>query len=141
VGGVSFQKTGRFCEAKREGRESATKNSNGKLDETEICGGCLRDTILDWEDELPQDDWIRAQEECAESDLVLALGTSLRIEPAGSLPTLAEKFVIINKQATPYDHHANVALTIRADVDYVFQKIMDSLDCVEKDWDKDLEKK
>ena len=131
IGGVRFQKTGRFCDGPRQSKSKKGKST----DKSEICGGCLRDTVLDWEDALPEDDWIRSQEECAKSDLVLALGTSLRIEPAGSLPTLAEKFVIINKQVTPYDHHTKVALTIRADIEYVFDKIMSNLSCVEENWD------
>ena len=112
VGGVSFQKTGRKCPDKS-------------------CSGDLRDTILDWEDELPNDDWARAQNECARSDLVMALGTSLRIEPAGSLPTLGEKFIIVNKQATPYDKEAS--LVIRAPVDDVMASLMISLGF--DDWD------
>ena len=91
----------------------------------------LRDTILDWEDALPEDDWERAQDECEKSDLVLALGTSLRIEPAGSLPTLGKKFVIINKQDTPYDSSAE--LVIRANVEDVMQKVMNGLGF--EDWD------
>ena len=51
----------------------------------ESCPGKLKDTLLDWEDMLPQTEWDRAQEECSRADLVLCLGTSLRIEPAGSL--------------------------------------------------------
>lgn len=51
------------------------------------CPGKLKDTLLDWEDDLPQIDWARAQEECYKADLVLCLGTSLRIEPAGGLCT------------------------------------------------------
>ena len=112
IGGVSFKTTGRKCQD---------------------CKGALRDTILDWEDELPEEDWIRAQEECSKSDLVLALGTSLRIEPAGSLPTLGKKFVIVNKQVTPYDGKA--ALILRAPVDQVFERVMAGLDCVAQDWD------
>lgn len=112
VGGVSFQKTGRKCE--REG-----------------CDGDLRDTILDWEDELPEYDFGRAMEECDMSDLCICLGTSLRIEPAGSLPTRAEKFVIVNMQPTPYDGEA--ALVIKARVDYVMQDLMERLGY--KRWD------
>lgn len=48
---------------------------------------------------------------------------------AGSLPTLASKFVIINKQVTPYDERAT--LIIRADVDEIFTKIMELMD---KEW-------
>ncbi len=62
VGGVSMQKTGRKCE--RDG-----------------CNGDLHDTILDWNDELPEIDWALSQEHCEHSDLVLTIGTSLRIEP------------------------------------------------------------
>jgi len=106
VGGVSFQPTGRKCTA-------------------DGCAGDLLDTILDWEDELPDMDWGLAQEHCARSDLVLAIGTSLRIEPAGSLPTFAKKFVIINKQVTPYDDKA--ALIIRAPVDDIFSRVMNEV--------------
>jgi mono-ADP-ribosyltransferase sirtuin 6 len=112
IGGVSFKETGRKCDEKD-------------------CTGLLRDTILDWEDALPEDDWERAQDECEKSDLVLALGTSLRIEPAGSLPTLGKKFVIINKQDTPYDSSAE--LVIRANVEDVMQKVMNGLGF--EDWD------
>lgn len=62
VGGVSFQRTGRKCTERN-------------------CNGDLRDTILDWEDELPEEDWELSQYHCFKSDLVLAVGTSLRIEP------------------------------------------------------------
>jgi len=116
VGGVSFQPTGRKCEDLK-------------------CQGVLRDTILDWEDELPEDDWARAQEECMKSDLVLTLGTSLRIEPAGSLPTLGKKFVIVNKQETPYDGKAEIV--IRANVDQVMEEVMEGLGF--EDWDVKVE--
>ena len=103
IGGVSFQITGRKCE----------------------CGGDLRDTVLDWEDALPEEDWEMAQDQCERSDLVVVLGSSLRIEPVGSLPTLAKQFVIVNKQVTPYDDRAT--LIIRANVDQVFETLMENL--------------
>lgn len=104
VGGMSFRKTGRKCDN---------------------CGGDLRDTLLDWEDALPEDDFARATEECEKADLAICLGTSLRIEPAGSLPTYAKKFVIINMQETPYDSQAD--LVIRGRVDDVMQGVMEHL--------------
>ena len=42
---------------------------------------------LNWEDDLPELDWDRAEAECQQADLILCLGTSLRIEPAASLCT------------------------------------------------------
>lgn len=104
VGGMSFQPTGRSCD---------------------ICQGDLHDTLLDWEDALPEDDFERAGEECKLADLVLCLGTSLRIEPAGSLPMYAKKFVIVNLQTTPYDDDAE--MIIKAPVDEVMEAVMHGL--------------
>ena len=114
LGGVSFQKTGRQCTQKD-------------------CGGDLRDTILDWDDALPEDDWDRSQDECEAADLVLALGTSLRIEPAGSLPLRAKKFVIVNLQVTPLDDDAT--LIIKERVDKVMEHLLKELN-IELDEDE-----
>lgn len=108
VGGVSFKKTGRKC-----------SDNPG-------CNGDLRDTILDWDDALPEDDWERAQTECSKADLVLSLGTSLRIEPAGLLPLRAKRFVIVNLQKTPVDKDAT--LTIGAGIDGVMAHVMNALE-------------
>eukprot|EP00560_Eucampia_antarctica_P005713 CAMPEP_0197835368 /NCGR_PEP_ID=MMETSP1437-20131217/25523_1 /TAXON_ID=49252 ORGANISM="Eucampia antarctica, Strain CCMP1452" /NCGR_SAMPLE_ID=MMETSP1437 /ASSEMBLY_ACC=CAM_ASM_001096 /LENGTH=336 /DNA_ID=CAMNT_0043440731 /DNA_START=93 /DNA_END=1103 /DNA_ORIENTATION=- len=110
VGGMSFQKTGRQCSD---------------------CKSDLRDTLLDWEDALPERDWERAQIECEISDLVICLGTSLRIEPVASLPSRAKQFVIVNLQKTPHDEDAS--LIIRDYVDIVMYKLMDALGLVDGD--------
>jgi mono-ADP-ribosyltransferase sirtuin 6 len=104
VGGMSFQATGNVCTD---------------------CGGLLHDTLLDWEDALPGDDFQRAEEECDQADLVLCLGTSLRIEPVGSLPLRAKRFVIVNLQITPKDDQA--AMILRANVDDVMDHLMQQL--------------
>lgn len=104
VGGMSFQPTGKFCD---------------------LCDGKLHDTLLDWEDALPEQDLKRAEYECDRSDLMICLGTSLRIEPVGSLPLRAKRFVIVNLQETPKDAHA--AMIIKASVDDVMDSLMDAL--------------
>ena len=61
--------------------------------------------------------------------LVVALGASLRIEPAGSLPFLCSNndnnksshIVIINLQETPKDNQSN--LLIRTRVDQVMERV------------------
>lgn len=111
VGGMSFQPTGRTCD---------------------VCSGKLCDSLLDWEDDLPEFDFERAQQHCQHADLVLTLGTSLRIEPAASLTTLAKKFAIVNLQETPYDGQAD--LILRAPVDDVMQALIDGLG-FEDHWD------
>jgi NAD+-dependent protein deacetylase sirtuin 6 len=99
IGGLSFKKTGRFC------------NGDQVVDGSSVgCGGALRDTILDWEDELPETDFEKAEIMCDKADLVLALGTSLRILPAGQLPLKAKKYAIVNLQQTPYDQNADVVI-------------------------------
>jgi NAD-dependent SIR2 family protein deacetylase len=122
LGGVSFQKTGRKCTGGTD--TDADADDNGTAGK-QGCGGDLRDTILDWDDALPEDDWDRAQEECEAADLVLALGTSLRIEPAGSLPLRAKKFVIVNLQVTPLDDEAT--LIIKERVDRVMEHLLREL--------------
>jgi mono-ADP-ribosyltransferase sirtuin 6 len=71
---------------------------------------------------LPEDELALSEAHCEQSDLVLALGTSLRIEPAGSLPCLAKSFVLVNLQQTPKDNQAS--LIVRAPVDMVMRAVM-----------------
>ena len=104
VGGMSFRKTGRKCE---------------------VCSGDLRDTLLDWNDPLPEADLARSEKECERADLVIGLGTSLRIFPANQLPVKAKKFVVVNLQQTLMDDEAS--LIIREKVDTVLKDIMDKL--------------
>lgn len=111
VGGLSFKKTGRVC----NGEQALDHAGPG-------CGGALRDTILDWDDELPAEDFQKAESNCEEADLIIALGTSLRILPAGKLPLKADKFVIVNLQQTPYD--GNAELVIHHYVDTVMESIL-----------------
>ena len=74
------------------------------------------------QDPLPEEELQASEAHCQRSDLVLALGTSLRIEPAGSLPMQARKFCIVNFQTTPKDTSAE--LIVRAPVDDVMAAIM-----------------
>lgn len=104
VGGVSFKPTGRQCDD---------------------CGDDLVDTVLDWEDELPDREWDKTQEAFERADLALCLGTSLRITPAADLPLQAKEFVIVNLQETPHDRKAR--LVIRARVDDVMTNLLAGL--------------
>ena len=112
VGTISFKPTGRNCSH---------------------CGGCLRDTLLDWHDALPDEEWNKAKFACENADLVVCIGTSLRVNPANSLPTLGInnvnnekcKLVIINLQKTPKDEKAH--LLIRAKCDDVMRQVVKML--------------
>ncbi|KAJ1447262.1 DHS-like NAD/FAD-binding domain-containing protein [Pelagophyceae sp. CCMP2097] len=103
LGGVALKPTGRFCR----------------------CGARMLDTVLDWDDALPESEWGPATAAFEGADLCLALGTSLRIVPAADLPLLAKKFVVVNLQKTPLD--ADAALVIRAKVDDVMAHLLRAL--------------
>eukprot|EP01119_Soliformovum_irregulare_P024351 TRINITY_DN8709_c0_g1_i2.p1 TRINITY_DN8709_c0_g1~~TRINITY_DN8709_c0_g1_i2.p1 ORF type:complete len:433 (-),score=88.16 TRINITY_DN8709_c0_g1_i2:20-1318(-) len=109
VQSIGFKPTGRFCD----------------------CGEELKDTLLDWDDALPDEDYERSQEEASRADLVLCLGTSLRVQPASEIPKLCMKknrggkIVICNLQATPLDSKAAIKINERCDV--VMRKMLDNL--------------
>jgi mono-ADP-ribosyltransferase sirtuin 6 len=86
---IGLQPTGRYC------------TSGG--DPPGSCNGALIDTLLDWEDALPEVDWERSQVECAKAELILCLGTSLRIEPAGGLCTLGTGLGYVDAGAAEWD--------------------------------------
>lgn len=101
VGGMGLQLTGNTCE-------------------DPVCGGPLRDFAVDWDTELPEDIFRRGRAEIRRADLVLCLGTSLRIRPAGNMPLAvkrinknrgyAGKLVIVNLQKTHLDKHASLRI-------------------------------
>ncbi|NXK92396.1 SIR6 deacetylase, partial [Formicarius rufipectus] len=98
--------------------------------------GKLRDTILDWEDSLPDRDLTLADEACRKADLSITLGTSLQIKPSGNLPLITKKrggkLVIVNLQATKHDRQAD--LRIHAYVDEVMTRLMKLLGLEVPEW-------
>ena len=65
---MGFKQTGRMCE------------------HAKCRGAILRDSVLDWESELPPDELAAAERHADAADLALCLGTSLQISPACNLP-------------------------------------------------------
>lgn len=102
VGGMGLKPTGRLCSI-------------------ESCGGPLLDMAYDWDTNLPEEVFDRAEQEMQRADLVLVLGTSLRVIPAGNLPKLVQKarkernstvgkMAIVNLQCTHLDKLADVRI-------------------------------
>ncbi|RUS82878.1 hypothetical protein EGW08_009343 [Elysia chlorotica] len=93
------------------------------------CRGKLIDTILDWEDALPEHDLDTANQQARKSDLSICLGTSLQIVPSGNIPLLTKKnrgqVVIVNLQPTKHDKKAD--LRISAYVDIVLKALCENL--------------
>ncbi|XP_078696572.1 NAD-dependent protein deacylase sirtuin-6-like [Branchiostoma floridae x Branchiostoma belcheri] len=93
------------------------------------CRGKLHDTILDWEDSLPERDLALADEHSRRADVAMVMGSSLQIVPSGNLPMLTKKrggkLVIINLQPSKHDKHAD--LRIHGYVDEVMSMVMNQL--------------
>ncbi|CAH1980695.1 unnamed protein product [Acanthoscelides obtectus] len=89
------------------------------------CRGKLYDTILDWEDSLPEMDLEMSDYQSSIADLNICLGTTLQIVPSGNLPLKCKKYggkvVIVNLQPTKHDKKAD--LIINTFVDDVLVKV------------------
>jgi NAD-dependent deacetylase len=76
------------------------------------CGGMLRPAVVFFGEQLPQDALDEAIEEARSCDLMLAIGSSLVVHPAASLPVYAKesgaRLAIINKGETPLDEIADL---------------------------------
>ncbi len=73
-------------------------HKTGKKCDNPKCGGELYDTIVNFEENLPQRDMDLGFAHCAEADLCLALGSSLVVTPAADMPAQAAthgKLVIV----------------------------------------------
>ncbi|KAH9259652.1 hypothetical protein BASA81_002074 [Batrachochytrium salamandrivorans] len=104
VGGVGCKPTGNVCPQCPKGK--------------------LHDTVLDWDTPIDQEYLDLAEEWMRGADLVICLGTSLRIVPAANLPLLmdqAGKLAIVNLQPTPHDAKAD--LLLRCEVDLAMDRL------------------
>jgi NAD-dependent deacetylase len=78
------------------------------------CGGLLKSATISFGQSLPADVLTEAFDLSTSTDLVLALGSSLVVEPAASIPLQAKnnqaRLVIINNAETPLDRLADVVI-------------------------------
>lgn len=73
------------------------------------CDGVIRPSVVLFEDIMSQD-FFDARTELINSDLLIAIGSSLRVQPAASLPSQAKHVAVINKQPTPWDRKSVVVI-------------------------------
>lgn len=79
------------------------------------CGGQrMKHATISFGQSLPERVLEEAMERCAAADLLLAIGSSLVVQPAASLPLLAKqgggRVVIINRDPTPLDDAADLVV-------------------------------
>jgi NAD-dependent deacetylase len=86
------------------------------------CGGLVKAAVVSFGERLPEHVLERAWELAASSDLFLAVGSSLQVQPVAQLPLVAKRsgtrFAIVNRDATALDDAAD--LLVRASIGSVF---------------------
>ena len=95
---------------------------NDRVPDCPDCNGRLKHATVSFGQHLPTEVLRKAAQWATESDLFLALGSSLVVHPAASLPQMARdrgaKLVILNRDPTPLDSVAN--LIVNAPLGEVF---------------------
>jgi NAD-dependent deacetylase len=80
----------------------------------EFCGGPLRPEVVLFGEPLSELAMERARELCGQADLILCIGTSLEVQPVGSLPLITRQaggeIAILTQGRTPLDRLAEVRL-------------------------------
>jgi NAD-dependent deacetylase len=78
------------------------------------CGGLVKAAIISFGERVPEDEMRRATNFAEDADLFLAIGSSLQVQPAATLPIVAKRagatLAIINRESTPLDGHADFAI-------------------------------
>lgn len=78
----------------------------------ELCQGLLKPNTISFGQNLNREILDKSVQLASECDLMIAVGSTLLVEPAASLPRLAKKngaaVVIITKSETPLDHLADL---------------------------------
>ena len=78
------------------------------------CGGLLKPATVSFGQAMPLDVMARAQAAAEACDLLLAVGSSLVVEPAASIPRVAKaagaRLAIVNREPTPLDGIADVVV-------------------------------
>ena len=94
------------------------------------CGGFLKPATISFGQSLDPQVLRQAADGAMETDLVVALGSTLSVYPAASFPLLAAQrgvpYVIINRGATEHDGEASVSLRIEGEVSEIFPAAVDA---------------
>ena len=88
------------------------------------CGGYLKPATISFGQNLAPDDLERAAVAVRETDLVVALGSTLSVYPAAGFPLAAAQrgvpYAVVNRGATDHDGHVAVTLRLEGDVVELF---------------------
>ena len=115
------------CGKRTDGDRIFERAADGELPPTCDGGGVYKPDVVLFGEQLPGEVIQRAQSLAKESDVFLAIGSSLVVEPAASLPRLAASsgatVAVVNLESTPCDSIADVVC--QADVTDVLPRLRD----------------
>lgn len=84
------------------------------------CGGLLKSATISFGQSLRPIDLERAAAAAGQADLVVAVGSTLSVYPAASIPLMAAErgtpYIIVNRGPTDHDGHPSVTLRLEGDV-------------------------
>ncbi len=99
---------------------------NQKPPTCNTCGGHIKTATISFGQPMPEKEMIRAQNEAANCDLMVAVGSSLVVYPAATIPLLGKQsganLVILNNEPTEMDQFAD--LVINASISDTFEAIV-----------------
>jgi len=84
------------------------------LPKCNVCGGIVKVATISFGQPMNEMDMMHASKIVEESDLMIVMGSSLKVLPAGKLPNLAmqsgSKLIILNREKTRYDQSADIVM-------------------------------
>ncbi len=121
---IELHGTSRAAACTQCGKRSSIKELQQRIDAGEVdpscpdCGGYRKAATILFGQRVPEAVLTRARELTLSSDLLLVVGSSLKVTPAATLPHLALNndvpLIIINLQPTPLDDYADVVFHEKA---------------------------
>jgi NAD-dependent deacetylase len=88
------------------------------------CGGFLKPATISFGQNLREADLQKAFSAAAACDLVIALGSTLSVSPANTIPLAAAQagvsYIIINRDETDHDRMSQVTLRLSGNVEEIF---------------------
>lgn len=104
-----------------------------KVPHCPACGGVIKPNVILFGEQLPVQQLQAAKEAARKTDLMLIVGSSLEVAPAGDLPLAAArngaKIIVVNIDPTPVDSKAQVV--IQADAAEILPQIMQRVEAVQ----------
>jgi NAD-dependent deacetylase len=127
--------TNRYCHCLKCGERFEADDIQERLESgleiplCDKCGGFIKSATVSFGQALPANVLAEAFDLCMTADLMLAIGSSLVVEPAASLPLQAKqsgaRLVIINRDETPLDSLADAV--IRSSIGLSLREIANQL--------------